>query len=120
MKMIDKIIIEGITYIVLYSIWMIWSEKNVIWRTYFYVMLFSIPVTFYLTTLPLAENSLQIVLLWGLIFFWGFIIIFNFMLINKDSIEFSKYCTSKLYGYIFTGLAVVILGLSFIVKCFDK
>jgi hypothetical protein len=120
MKMIEKIIIEGIIYVVLYSIWMVWSEKNVIWRTYYYVMLLSIPVVYYLTTLPLAETSLQIVLLWGLIFFWGFIIAFNLMLINKDSIEFSKYCTSKLYGYVFVGIAVLLLSLSLIVKCFDK
>jgi hypothetical protein len=120
MKMIDKIIVEAIIYVVLISIWMIWSYKSPAWRTYFYVTLYSIPVVFLLTVFPLTENSFQIVLILALILFWLFLIAFNVLLINKDSIEFSKYCTSKLYSYVFVGIAVVLLSLSLIFKCLVK
>ena len=116
MKMIDKIIAEGIVYMLLFSIWMIWSSRTSAWRTYFYVMLYSVPVVFLLTVLPLAYSTIQIIQIWTLIIFWMFLIAFNILLINKDSVEFSKYCTSKLYGLVFAGIAAFLLGISLIFK----
>jgi hypothetical protein len=120
MKLIDKFIIEGMAFIMLFVVYMIWSDKPIIykyfWRSYFYVLLYAIPFVFSITILPMSDNLFKTMLIWSMVIFWGEFIIYNFLAINKDYHDFIEYCTSKVFGIVFSLSIVVMIFISFIVK----
>jgi hypothetical protein len=125
MRVADRLILTGIIYMLIFSIYMIWSDKPIVykyfWRTYFYLMIYSLPMVMYIIIIPLCYNYPQALLLcWSLILFFAGFIVFNLILINKEYTVFYNYCTSQLYRYIFTGFIMLLIFISLFVKCFIK
>ncbi len=120
MKMTDKLIVEGIIFMIVISMYMIWSNKPIIhanfWRTYFYTSVFLLPLALFLTIKAEVNNSISLVFCWSIILFLGAIILFNFSLINKDELEFSKYCTSKNWGIGFCIFIIIMLSVAITIK----
>lgn len=122
MKLIDKLIMEGLIYGVLFALYMLWSDKPFVykffWRTYYYVLIWSLPMILFATLLPLAYDSFTLFLLWALIIFFGELVLFNIAKANKEQVEFFAACTSKLYGYVFSGSIALLAIVSLIIKSF--
>jgi hypothetical protein len=120
MKLIDKLIIEGLIYGILFSMYMIFSDKPFVykyfWRTYYYVVIWSLPMVLFATVLPLAYDTFTWFLLWSLIIFFGELVLFNIAKANKDQVDFFAACTSQLYGYVFSGSIVVLAIVSLVIK----
>jgi hypothetical protein len=119
MKLTDKFLLEGIIFIILFAMYMIWSDRPIVfknfWRTYFYVLLYSMPMVLFLTLFPL-NNLFKVCVNWTIIIFFFELIVYNILWVNKNDIEFSKYCSSTMFGIVFSLSLVVMLIISFIVK----
>jgi len=125
MRITDKLVATGIIYMMIFSIYMIWSDEPIVykyfWRTYFYMMIYSLPMIMFILILPLCVNNpLAKFLCIALVVFFGGFIAFNLRLINEDSVSFHNYCTSQVYRYVFTCFIALLIIVSFIIKCFAK
>jgi hypothetical protein len=124
MRITDKIIAEGIIYIVLFSVYMIYSDRTFIyknfWRSYYYVIMYSLPMAMFVTLLPLTYSTLSSLLVWSIIIFFAEMVVFNVVLINAETTDWIKYCTSKLQGYVFAGSIAFLLLLSLFIDFYKK
>lgn len=122
MRVIDKLLLEGIIFLVLFVVYMNCSDKPILfknfWRTYFYVMIYLIPVVLFATVIPLTYNLFTFLLNLSIIIFFIELIVFNIIWINATETEWYRYCTSKLLGIIFSFSIVSMFLVTFIVKCF--
>jgi hypothetical protein len=124
MRIIDKSIAEGVIYVVLFSIYMIYSDKPFIyknfWRSYYYIIMYSLPMVVFITLLPLTYSTLSSLLVWSLIVFFAEMVIFNALLVNSEYADWIKYCTSKLQGYVFAGSIAFLFLLSLFIDFYKK
>jgi hypothetical protein len=124
MKLVDKLLAEGIFFMIVFAVYMIWGDKEIIcknfWRTYFWIMIYLFPMLFFATLLPYTYNDSTFIFIINLavVIFLGELVIFNGLSVNKDQIKFAEFCTSQIFGYVFSGSIALVLIIGFIVKYF--
>jgi len=120
LKLINKVIIVGMGYLVLYTIYFIYAPSEVVisnfWRSYFYLLMFTFPFAFYFVIYPLAETVLQKLLIIVILAFLFELICYNTVLVGKEILEWNKACISKIFGFIFSGTIVLFLGIALIIN----
>ena len=107
-------------YMVLYAMYMIYAPSIVIgvsfWRSYYYLLMYAFPFALFIAFYSLADTILQKLFILVIIVFLFELICYNIALINKDSLEWTKACISKIFGYVFTGSLVVLLSTALIIN----
>jgi hypothetical protein len=74
----------------------------------------------FVTLLPLTYSTLSSLLVWSIIVFFAEMVVFNVVLINAETTDWIKYCTSKLQGYVFAGSIAFLLLLSLFIDFYKK
>lgn len=119
-KVINKVIIIGMVYMVLFTIYMIYAPSVVVgasfWRSYYYLLMYAFPFALFITFYSLADTVLQKLFILVMIIFLFELICYNIALIHKDVFEWTKACLSKTFGFIFAGSIVVLLGTTLIIN----
>jgi hypothetical protein len=117
-------VISTITFLLVYSIYMMCSNTPILfknfWKSYFYIAVHGLGVSLLLYIAWDADNSIFKLVYYGGIIFLIELMIFNLSIVNKDRISYYEYCTSKVFGIIFTLLILVMLIVIFIIKNFEK
>ncbi len=120
LKIINKLIIIGIIYMVLYAMYMVLSPSVVVsshfWRSYYYILMFSFPFSVYFVIYPLAEAIIQKLFMLCIMIFLFLLISYNAALVNRDLLEWDKACISRIFGYIFAGVIAVFLGIALLIN----
>jgi hypothetical protein len=120
LKVINKIIISGIIYMVLYTIYMVFAPSIVdlpnFWRSYYYILMFSFPFSVFLIIYPLAEAIIQKLFMLVILTFLFLLISYNIALINSDILEWNRACISKVFGFIFAGVAALLIATALLIN----
>jgi hypothetical protein len=100
---------------------MIFGDKPIVyknfWRTYYYIVLVYSPLlAMFICLFPLAYSTFTLLLIWCIVIFLAELLVYNFFLVNKDGLEWVAFCTSKVFGYIFSGSIAVLLILSIFIE----
>lgn len=107
-------------YMVLYTIYMIYSPAIVIgvpfWRSYYYLLMYAFPFALFITFYSLAETIIQKLFILVMIIFLFELLCYIIVLINKDALEWTKACISKTFGFVFASSIAVLLGAALIIN----
>jgi hypothetical protein len=124
MRVIDKLLVIGFVFALLYAMYMVFGNKQIIyktfWRSYYYLLMYSLPLAVFVAVLPLAYNAFTVFVVWSFIIFFAELVIFNLFLVNKEGNEWVNYCTSELFGYVFAVSIALLLIISIFIELFHK
>jgi len=105
---------------VLYTIYMVFAPSIVdlpnFWRSYYYILMFSFPFSVFLIIYPLAEAIIQKLFMLVILTFLFLLISYNIALINSDILEWNRACISKVFGFIFAGVAALLIATALLIN----
>ena len=122
MRIIDRILLEGVIFILLFAVYMIYGDKQfwfkTFWRTYFHILIYGFPLVLIITTLPMVESGFSLMVSCTIILFLVELIIYNILLINKPFKIYQELCNNQTYGIVFSLSIAAMLLVSLLIKWF--
>lgn len=111
-------------FVILYTIYMMYGHRQFLypyfWRTYWYTIMFSLPLMWSIIMIPYTNSVLTIMLGWAFIVLFATFLVLVVLSANLDPVKFKEKLNSRNISILLTGLIGLELFIVMIIELWSR